>query len=180
LHKNYLNKLSKSIHDNNINMGWWENDNECLFQKLQLISTEVSEATEGARKNLMDDKLPYFKMEAVELADVLIRALDLGGRLELTYEPTEFINLLIGRDNSVGMNHLAVNCTITDFAKALYVGSENTTLNKLYSAMIDTTLDCAKARGHNIAQPVKDKLDFNSTRVDHKLENRALDNGKKF
>jgi NTP pyrophosphatase (non-canonical NTP hydrolase) len=38
--------------------------------------SEISEAMEGARKDLMDDKLPHRKMEEVELADLLIRLLD--------------------------------------------------------------------------------------------------------
>lgn len=41
-----------------------------------LIVSEVSEAMEGERKDLMDDKLPHRKMAEVELADALIRILD--------------------------------------------------------------------------------------------------------
>ncbi len=43
---------------------------------LMLIVSEVSEAMEGERKDLMDDKLPHRKMAEVELADALIRILD--------------------------------------------------------------------------------------------------------
>jgi hypothetical protein len=180
MQRNYINKLSKEIHSNNIKAGWWDNTDECLFQKLQLISTEVAEATEGARKNLMDDKLPYFKMESVELADTLIRTLDLGGKLVLTYEPSGVEHPLLDKKNTIGMNHLAINCTIVDFTKALFLEKDKETLNKFYSVMVDTILKCARIRGHNIAQPIKDKLDFNAIRSDHKPENRALQNGKKF
>lgn len=45
-------------------------------ETLMLIVTEVAEAMEGARKNLMDDHLPHRKMEEVELADAVIRAID--------------------------------------------------------------------------------------------------------
>ena len=38
---------------------------------------------EGARKDLMDDKLPHRKMVEVELADAVIRIADLCGHLEL-------------------------------------------------------------------------------------------------
>jgi NTP pyrophosphatase (non-canonical NTP hydrolase) len=44
-----------------------------------LIVSEVSEAMEGERKNLMDDKLPHRKMVEVELADALIRIFDYAG-----------------------------------------------------------------------------------------------------
>lgn len=46
---------------------------------LMLIVSELSEALEGHRKDLMDDKLPHRKMFEVELADVLIRVFDLAG-----------------------------------------------------------------------------------------------------
>ncbi len=46
---------------------------------LMLIVSELSEALEGHRKDLMDDKLPHRKMFEVELADVLVRVFDLAG-----------------------------------------------------------------------------------------------------
>ena len=48
-----------------------------------MIHSEVYEAMEGARKNLPDDKLPHRPMIEVELADAVIRILDLCGALEL-------------------------------------------------------------------------------------------------
>jgi hypothetical protein len=48
-------------------------------EKLMLIVSEVSEAMEGHRKNLMDDKLPHRPMVEVELADAVIRIFDLAG-----------------------------------------------------------------------------------------------------
>lgn len=40
------------------------------------MHSELSEALEGWRKNLMDDHLPNRKMIEVELADCIIRILD--------------------------------------------------------------------------------------------------------
>ena len=48
-------------------------------EKLMLTVSELSEAMEGHRKGLMDDKIPSRKMFEVELADALIRLLDLAG-----------------------------------------------------------------------------------------------------
>lgn len=54
-----------------------------VAQKLCLIHSEVSEAMEGHRKNLVDDKLPHRPMIEVELADAVIRIADLAGALGL-------------------------------------------------------------------------------------------------
>lgn len=68
--------------------GWWVNpktgvdirDNKMSFdQKLLLVHSELSEAMEGNRKNLMDDKLPHRAMREVELADAVIRIFDMAG-----------------------------------------------------------------------------------------------------
>lgn len=54
-----------------------------VSQKLCLTHSEVSEAMEGHRKGLMDDKLPHRPMIEVELADAVIRIADLAGALGL-------------------------------------------------------------------------------------------------
>ena len=54
-----------------------------VAEKLCLIHSEVSEAMEGHRKGLMDDKLPHRSMIEVELADAVIRIADLAGALGL-------------------------------------------------------------------------------------------------
>ena len=97
---NSIGKLQKDTHDSNAVAGWWTDletginlANEArkgtrlgkaiVAEKLCLIHSEVSEAMEGARKNLPDDKLPHRPMIEVELADAVIRILDLCGALEL-------------------------------------------------------------------------------------------------
>lgn len=54
-----------------------------VAQKLCLVHSEISEAMEGHRKGLMDDKLPHRPMIEVELADALIRICDLAGAMDL-------------------------------------------------------------------------------------------------
>jgi len=69
-----------------VGCGWWtdlktgEPKERNYGELLALVHSEVSEALEGHRKNLMDDHLPTRKMEEVELADVLIRIFDLAGK----------------------------------------------------------------------------------------------------
>jgi len=88
-----LNELINDCHGAAVRAGWYtdlktglpkvRNDGE----QLMLIVSEVSEAFEGLRKNLQDDKLPEFKMYHVELIDVAIRLFDIMGK-EQDKDPT--------------------------------------------------------------------------------------------
>jgi hypothetical protein len=75
-----LTELSKSVHAANIK--WWQDPatqqpiKRNKGELLALIHSEISEALEGERKNLMDDKLPQYPMAAVEIVDAMIRGLD--------------------------------------------------------------------------------------------------------
>lgn len=75
-----LNQLAGIVHSANIR--WWQDLETGLHinrnkgELLALIHSEISEALEGERKDLMDDKLPHRKMAEVELADAIIRILD--------------------------------------------------------------------------------------------------------
>lgn len=97
------NLLVEECHGASASAGWWgTNDGAAapvdvqlvrlndtrlgkalVAQKLCLIHSEVSEAMEGHRKGLMDDKLPHRPMIEVELADAVIRIADLAGALGL-------------------------------------------------------------------------------------------------
>lgn len=75
----YIQHLQVEIH--NKNHKWWYdvNGNPVTRNKgelLMLMVSELSEAMEGERKNLQDDKLAHRKMAEVELADCVIRILD--------------------------------------------------------------------------------------------------------
>ena len=80
---NTLNSLASECHAGN--QTWWHDPKtgEKLIRNkgelLMLIVSEISEAMEGERKDLMDDKLPHRRMAEVELADALIRIFDYAG-----------------------------------------------------------------------------------------------------
>lgn len=83
-----LNALAVHINEGNVKQGFWEEREICrkagvehLFKssRFDLMHSELSEATEAVRKDLMSDHLPHRKGEEEELADVIIRVLDYCG-----------------------------------------------------------------------------------------------------
>ncbi len=93
-----INDIVNMVNRQNIEVGWRDNQNKIMEvlgihapelipiaenyiigTMIALIHSEVSEALEAQRKNLMDDHLPNRKGIAAELADALIRICDLAG-----------------------------------------------------------------------------------------------------
>lgn len=143
-----INDLVTEIHQGNRDAGWWTDlffnhkvkklmsefnfDEEKALKVLSclniteeldreiptllcLIHSEISEAMEGDRKKLMDDKLPHRSMLEVELGDAVIRIFDLAG-----------------------------------------------------------------SRGMDLGGAIREKLEYNKNRLDHKKENRVSENGKAY
>lgn len=80
-----LNEIALQVHT--VNKKWWH-DLETgapikrnVGELLMLTTSELAEAMEGDRKNLMDDKLPQYKMFDVEIVDAFIRLFDIAGGL---------------------------------------------------------------------------------------------------
>lgn len=77
-----INEIGDHIHE--LNKKWWHDIHtgarlERNFgELLALAHSELSEALEGHRKNLMDDHLPHRPMAEVELADCMIRIFDMA------------------------------------------------------------------------------------------------------
>ena len=83
-----INAVVADCHRAAKDAGWWvgidpHTDIHVVPAKLALVHSEISEALEGHRKSLMDDKLPDRTMFEVELADAVIRIFDLAGAMGL-------------------------------------------------------------------------------------------------
>ena len=82
-----INQIACTVHADNHK--WWVNletgapIHRNVGEMLMLVVSEISEAMEGHRKNLPDDKLTSRTMLEVELADAMIRICDIGYGLGL-------------------------------------------------------------------------------------------------
>lgn len=80
-----LGALQNACYTASKNAGWYTNIKTGRplevnkGERLMLIVSEIAEAMEGERKDLMDDHLPHRKMAEVELADAIIRICDYAG-----------------------------------------------------------------------------------------------------
>lgn len=89
--RNAAQQLQDACHGAALRAGWWNDlaSGEDLRGKrnvgelIALCHSELSEALEGHRKRLADDKLPHRPMLEVELADAVIRILDMAGGYNL-------------------------------------------------------------------------------------------------
>lgn len=84
---NILNDIAARVHE--ANQKWWHDLHtghrigRNVGELLMLTVTELAEALEGHRKGLMDDHLPQRRMFEVEIADAVIRLMDIAGGLGL-------------------------------------------------------------------------------------------------
>lgn len=84
-----LRSLTQQSHGNSVSCGWYSDVHtgeplqRNVPEMIALMHSELSEALEAYRKNLMDDHLPERKGIEVELADLLHRVFDLAGYLGL-------------------------------------------------------------------------------------------------
>jgi NTP pyrophosphatase (non-canonical NTP hydrolase) len=82
--ENLMNLNDYAIECHLANKKWWvdpvtkEPLKRNFGELIALCHSELSEALEGHRKDLQDDKLPHRKMVEVELVDCLIRIFDLA------------------------------------------------------------------------------------------------------
>jgi len=72
-----FDEFSRECHRIAKDHGWWDEDRN-NGELIALIHSELSEGLEGLRKDLQDDHLPKYKMIECELADVVIRIMDMA------------------------------------------------------------------------------------------------------
>lgn len=179
IYEQEINDYAKKIYEQNKAVGWWDDPNRCIFQTLQLVSTEIAEATEGERKNLMDDHLPHRKMGEVELADALIRLLDLAGRYEWSFNSAMGSHIGIFAVDSIAGRHFFLNDALIELGRVCR-GVKCADTNECYSILLSSIVSVAEQQGYDIYGAMNEKLAYNKNRADHKRNNRAKEGGKAF
>lgn len=80
-----FNDLARTIHQDNVAKGFWPHGaaGRNIGEALMLAVTELAEGMEAYRKDLQDDHLPQYSGLTVEIADCMIRLMDLSAGLDL-------------------------------------------------------------------------------------------------
>jgi hypothetical protein len=184
------------------NMKWWIDPftHKPVVRNLgnlcMLVTSELAEAMEGERKNKFDDHLPHRKQAEVELADVVIRLLDMYGappdrtarrlivgdadyedRLYEQYSNPSYNVATVFYENVIdasdrGEMLFAINKILVSFQGIPY-----------HSNLLLLIRMCefyCKTFGHDLWGAFEEKMAYNAERADHKLENRIKDGGKKW
>lgn len=161
----FLSELSVKIHEQNKLVGWWDNNPDVRVKGL-LIITELAEAIEAWRKDKMDDHLPERKGEEVELADALIRTLDIAAHMQVSI----FLDDVEFEDEVMGYTYATIQAT-------RFIVKQDP---DLLSTLVSLIIELAKARDLDLKGATLEKMQYNKDRLDHKRENRDKDGGKKF
>ena len=174
-----LSTLAAKIHEQNVAHGWWNGSDICVIRSLQLVNREISEATEGDRKDLMDDHLPHRKAVEVELADALIRLLDLAAGYGWTYSPVTPFFQLIGY-KSLAQAHFWLTSAVCSIGKVIYGITITGRADLEYSRAVRSMFYVAEREGYDLLGAVEEKLEYNKHRADFTPESRAKAHGKKY
>ena len=175
-----LNKALE-IHAQNVKAGWWpENRNrpECLM----LVVSEVAEAATGYWDNLPDDKLPDHPMLDVEIADVAIRLYDLCGIDAGHVDPVWAGRChIIGEQLTGGIDTdlLQIVVCVSGAMEHHRKGRLDDYAESLWDALA-MVYEFADEYQIALDEIVALKREFNRTRADHQIENRALVGGKAY
>ena len=169
-----LNRI-KAIHAQNKSVGWWDEVRPfstfaCLFH------SELSEAMEGDRKNLMDDHLPEYSMFKVELADFVIRVMDWLGSVDASH----VTHAMALTDDLRFDDNCALLAELHWSTSHAYETTHNLDTSRTVNQLVTAIKTVENHLGDELWEIVDKKVEYNKTRADHKRENRAKSDGKKY
>lgn len=185
-----LNDLAVGVHE--ANRKWWvsletgEPIERNKYELLMLMQSEVAEAMEGERKGLRDDKLPTRPMAEVEMADVVIRALDYAGGFSLRLDDAR--GALLNADPGTDLHPWSHFTPATNRGEMLF--SINRLIDEVpapwrypgqgISEVIAGCRIYCDLAGYDLWGAFEEKMSFNAVRADHQVEARRAAGGKKW
>lgn len=78
-----LELVQKLSHETAAEAGWYDVGERNVGEVIALMHSELSEALEAYRRDLMDDKLPHRPGIEVEFADCILRIMDTAAAMNL-------------------------------------------------------------------------------------------------
>lgn len=179
-----FNAYATEIHE--LNHKWWYAESGARLDRnvgelLMLQVSELAECMEAERTDATDDKLPHRKGAEVEMADFIIRIMDLSGASELDisyYLDDNFENM-----HGIPSNKADCLYRIVEQHNGLQSDLEEKRSDQAsykVSLLIKMAESYCTEFGYDLWSAVAEKLEYNKTRTDHSYEERAKDGGKKF
>ena len=184
-----LSDLATEIHADNLAAGWWTDmasGQSTLHTRnrpemLMLAVSEIAEAALGT-DGRKDDKLPHLPMYDVELADFVIRQLDLIGaevacgqvRSKFGWCPSDGYRAMSRGDRLMNLV-ITVASAMEHYRKGRMTAYAGDLRYSVVQAFAIAEVDHI-----DLFDIIAQKRAFNATRSDHQIANRMKEGGKRF
>lgn len=177
-------ELQEYIHGQNKEVGWWDKP-RCFSTFTNLFHSEGSEALEGDRRNLPDDKLKHYPMNVVELGDLAIRCMDYLGYIGNS-EYSDHLPYSTYRQGDFQWNLASLHYNLSQawwYNSAYTPGDVEQACIQISTVHLKLAVNLAfkmiEDLGYDPVIIMLEKHEFNRTRPDHQRENRQGKSGQK-
>lgn len=180
-----ISEMIEKCHNASVQGGWYTNLetgeplDRNIGEMMVLIHSEISESFDAFSKDTMnltmDDKLTHRLGIEVELADTAIRIFDLAG-----YKQLNLCSPSVESDQHFDpyFEYLVLH----SFISSAYEGYRKSNRQKFEQGLTNAIYQIIYISNNlklDLESAILEKLEFNSKREDHKLENRKKPGGKR-